>query len=349
MAEGGSALIEQLNEQRRKVDYDTFDITVKQLMEMVAERNIDVAPVYQRHFRWKADRQSQYIESVLLGIPVPSLFMAANADGTWELVDGLQRLNTLAHFAGSDEVRRQMGFSDSLRLEGLDKLSEFNGLTFEDLPQATRMQFVLKGIKVITITDKSDAGVRFDVFERLNKGGIALTAQEIRACVYRGEFNDFLDTLSENKLFSQVVLIPPDRQKDGTPQEMVLRFFAFLNGYKQFEHSVVSFLNDYMKAAGKDFDYAHGRQIFTKTFKQLAKAFPHGIRRGRNATPINLFEAVAVGAALAVQQNGQIRVPRSDAWLTDAAFVRATTEGTNNRRQVKLRIEHSLIHFGGTP
>jgi uncharacterized protein with ParB-like and HNH nuclease domain len=88
-------LLTQLNEYKRKVDFDTFDITVKQLISMVSDKLINVAPEYQRHFRWDRGRQSTFVESVFLGIPVPSLFTAANPDGTWELIDGVQRLNTL--------------------------------------------------------------------------------------------------------------------------------------------------------------------------------------------------------------------------------------------------------------
>ncbi len=86
-------LITQLGNLRRQVDFDTYDITVQQLVTMVEQSAIDVAPVYQRQFRWNAERRSALIESIFLGVPVPSLFMASNKDGTWELVDGVQRLS----------------------------------------------------------------------------------------------------------------------------------------------------------------------------------------------------------------------------------------------------------------
>jgi len=81
-------LQDQLNTQKRKVDFDTYDITVKEIINMVADDIIDIAPEYQRLFQWRDDRQSKFIESVLLGIPTPSLFMATNPDGTWEVIDG---------------------------------------------------------------------------------------------------------------------------------------------------------------------------------------------------------------------------------------------------------------------
>ena len=126
-------LTSQLNDQRRKVDFDTYDITVQQLIAMVETDVINVAPAYQRQYRWDELRQSRFIESIFLGIPIPSLFMAANPDGTWELVDGVQRLSTLVHFAGNEKARLKLGMRTRLELSNLEKLPDFKG-TFEALP-----------------------------------------------------------------------------------------------------------------------------------------------------------------------------------------------------------------------
>src|SRR5580658_3013427 len=94
-------LTEQLDREKRAVSYDMYDMTVRQLVDMVEGGEIEIAPEYQRHFVWDADRESELVESIYLGIPVPSLYMAANRDGTWEVVDGVQRLSTLVHFCGA--------------------------------------------------------------------------------------------------------------------------------------------------------------------------------------------------------------------------------------------------------
>ena len=183
-------LQEQLDTQKRKVDFDTYDITVKEIVNMVAENIIDIAPEYQRLFQWRDDRQSKFIESVLLGIPTPSLFMATNPDGTWEVIDGVQRLSTLIHFSDNDNAKRRTDISGDLILKDLGKLSNFNNKTFADMPKNIQMNFHLKPIKVTTLSDKSDKKVRFDLFERLNTGGLRLSDQEIRNCIYKGEFRD---------------------------------------------------------------------------------------------------------------------------------------------------------------
>jgi Protein of unknown function DUF262 len=223
------AFLEQLDQQRRRVDFDTYDITVQQLIAMVESGAIDVAPAYQRQFRWDKSKRSHLVESVFLGVPVPSLFMATNRDGTWELVDGVQRLSTLIQFAGTERARERLGLPTTLVLDGLEKLDELNGSTFADLPENLKLQFNLRPVKVVTLSDKSDLVVRFDLFERLNTGGVALTNQEIRACIYRGPLNELLERLAKSRDFHTVVRLTQRQEEDGTREECVLRFFALLH------------------------------------------------------------------------------------------------------------------------
>ena len=343
------ALITQLDNQRRKVDFDTYDIIAQQLVNMVESGSIDVAPAYQRQFRWDNKKRSHLIESILLGVPVPSLFMATNRDGTWELVDGVQRLSTLVQFAGSVDARQRLSLDKPLVLESLDKLGEFNGLGFADLPDSLQLQFRHRPVKVITLSDKSDKVVRFDLFERLNTGGVALTNQEIRACVYRGEFSNFLGQMAENPNFRKVVRLTQKQENDGTREECVLRFFAFLSNYKNFVHSVVEFLNEYMANASRSFNYSTGKKLFSKTYFKLGKFLPDGIVRTptRRITPINLFEGVSVGAALAIKKQKKLVRKNVRRWIQSAELKRYTTGATNTRAMVVGRIEYCRDRFLG--
>ena len=341
-------LMDQLDNQRRRVDFDTYDITVQQLISMVETGAIDVAPIYQRQFRWDNEKRSHLVESVFLGVPVPSLFMATNRDGTWELVDGVQRLSTLIQFAGSEEARRRLSLKKPLVIIGLEKLSELNELSFTDLPESIKLQFLLRPMKVITLSDKSDMIVRFDLFERLNTGGVALTNQEIRACIFRGQFNEFLEEMASNEDFHISVHLTQTQEKDGTREEFVLRFFAFLNRYKEFEHSVIDFLNDYMKDASKSFNYSLGRKTFRNTFEKLSSILPEGIVRGnRKITPVNLFEGVSVGAALALRKRDDLIRIKVKEWINSEELRKFTTGATNNRTTVINRIEYCRDKFLG--
>ncbi len=340
--------ITQLEQETRKVDFDSFDISVKEIISMSYDAIIDVAPEYQRQFRWPIENQSKLIESVFLGIPVPSLFMAANRDGTWELIDGVQRLNSLIHFAGSPEQLKKFSFESPLVLKDLEILSEFNGCTFDDLPSTLKLKFSLRPLKVTTLSDKSDMKVRFDLFERLNTGGIKLTDQEIRACVFRGQFNDFLTELSLNQDFNAVVNLPDPKLNDGTKQELILKFFAYKNNRDEFDHSVVGFLNNYMAESVKGFDYSKERKIFEETFSTLRKELPSGIKRGsRKNTPYNLYEAIAVGAAEAIEAGYDITNRNVVTWIDDAELTKLTSGATNSKPRVFSRINYCCERFKG--
>jgi len=343
----------QLKSQRRTVDFDTFDIQLQQLLQMLEDGEISVAPIYQRKFRWKNDQCSRLVESVLLGIPVPSLFMATNQSGSWEAVDGVQRLSSLAKFAGNEKLREKLQVGDELILTGLQKLTEFEGLKYRELPSNIQFHLRTRPLKVITLNDKSDSVVRFDLFERINTGGVALSDQEIRDCVYQGEFAQKLEELAKVADFKKVVKLTPLQQDDGTAEECVLRFFAYLDNYKTFDHSVKVFLNGYMSAADKKFDYAKMGQIFQKTFSELAKAFPSGLTRPgegrarRGNTPLNLFEGVSVGAALALKQVDSLVLKDLALWMASPTLKEFTTGATNSRSAVKGRIEYCRDHFLG--
>ena len=214
----------------------------------------------------------------MLGIPIPNLFMATNEDNTWEVVDGLQRLSAIVKFAGSNDLRERLNLDGALTLEELQKVDTFNGLVFRSLPTRIQQHIRTRPLKVVTLNDKSDKIVRFDLFERLNTGGVSLSKQEIRDCVFQGSFAELLDRLAGTEDFRRVVRLTKKQMIDGTIEECVLRFFAFLDRYQQFDHSVTYFLNDYMKDATEKFD-VRLKHEFCAVFRQLGECLPDGIKR----------------------------------------------------------------------
>jgi len=330
------------------VDFDTFDIQLQDLLRMLESGQISIAPAYQRQFRWDSERCSQLIESLMLGIPVPNLFMATNEDNTWEVVDGVQRLSAIVKFSGTDKLRHYLGLGRALALTGLQKIDAFNGSTFSSLPSMIQRHIGTRPLKVVTLNDKSDKVVRFDLFERLNTGGVSLSKQEIRDCVYQGPFAEKLDELASTPDFRTVVSLTNKQMKDGTIEECVLRFFAFLERYQEFHHSVTDFLNDYMEDASRSFDRALEDE-FRRTFRELRNCFPSGIRRpGRKGkTPLNLYEGVSVGAALALRETVQLNTYNVETWLGSDELRGYTTGATNDRRAVSGRIEYCRDRFLG--
>ena len=340
--------LQQLAEQKRKVDFNTYDMTTKELVSLVADGTINIAPEYQRQFRWEEERQSSLIESIFLGIPVPSLFMATNSDNTWEVIDGVQRLSTIINFVAAEdsEIRKKIKKDEPLKLQGLEKLSFFNDHTYSDLPSTVKLEFNLKPIKVITLSDKSDKLVRFDLFERLNTGGVKLSDQEIRSCVYRGDFVRFVKRLSRDENFVAVTKKPSRSETDGTKEELVLRFFAYLYDRESFEHNVRDFLNGFM-AKGQEMDLDEMEQIFRNVFVQLSR-LEHGIVKsanGKNTSTI-LWEAVTVGAAEAIRSGkDEINLNGFYEWVKDPEFNKTVTGATNSKPKVEQRIEFTKDKF----
>ncbi|HET9502739.1 MAG TPA: DUF262 domain-containing protein [Hymenobacter sp.] len=335
---------EQLESNRRSVAFDSYDIIVRQLFDMVSESLIDITPEYQRHFIWDEIRQSQLIESIFLGIPVPSLFMATNKDSSWEVIDGLQRLTTIVNFVGDEKIIKQVNPKcQKLILTGLDKLSNVNGLKYEDLPKSLQLLFQTRPIRVTVLNDRSDYTTRYDLFERLNTGGVILHPQEIRNCVYLGDFNDFIKECAENSNFLSVIKLTKNAERTGNTEELALKFFAYYEDRELFQHGVKDFLNDYMSRKTKSFkNKSELKKLFEKTFLTLNKLLPKGIVRGNrtNITPIVLYEAITVGAADILSAGKSISGPKLSQLLDDAELSRLTTGATNSRAKLIQRINY---------
>lgn len=337
-------LYAQFDQQRRKVDIDNLDVTVRELVRMVNSDEIDRAAEYQRKFRWDEERESKLVESLILGLPVPTIFVAANKDGTWELVDGLQRVSSLVHFVTEAPHAKgylAVGKTSPLLLEKLEQLSLFNGLSYADLPEAIRLQFLKRSVRVTAISDKSDRQVRFDTFQRLNTGGIILSPQEIRACVYRGPLIDFLETMASDDRLKKLVKLQTGKKDDGTLEEFVLKIFAYKEYRENFDGGVSSFLNDYCSEVVNTFDVAKGTSLIDRTIKALSKLFDGPIlKQGYGVTPLNLAEGIFIGAAELVDSRKGAFKPSKN-WLKDADLLRFTTKGTNTRAYLEGRISRA--------
>jgi hypothetical protein len=335
---------EQIDKNRRTVSFDSYDITVRQLYDMVVEAIIDIAPEYQRHFVWDETRQSQLIESIFLGIPVPSLFMATNKDSSWEVIDGLQRLTTIVNFVGDEQTIKRINKNCSkLTIAGLEKLDSLNGLQYEQLPKSLQHMFLTRPIRVTVLNDRSDYNLRFDLFERLNTGGVTLHPQEIRNCIYLGEFNDFIKNCSENENFKTVIKMTKNAERTGSYEELVLKFFAYYENRDKFVHSVNEFLNDYMAFKTSGFkNKTQLETIFNQTFETLNNLLPDGIVRGnrKNITPLVLYEAIAVGVADLISNNKNIPQEALVNLLNDNELTKLTTGATNSRNKLYQRIEY---------
>ncbi|HEX4065294.1 MAG TPA: DUF262 domain-containing protein [Acidobacteriaceae bacterium] len=335
----GPIIEQQLIEKQRTIDYDTKEFTVELLVKKFEDGDFFI-PHYQRAFVWHSDRQSKFVESVLLGLPIPFMFAADTGEGLLEVVDGAQRLNTLSSF-----------MDDNLRLHNLDILSELEGCIYADVPPSQQRKFKNRTLRMVVLSDRTTSESKFNIFERINTGSDSLRSSEIRKGAYSGPFYDFIEECAWKSDFVALCPVGEIPAKRGERQELVLRFFAYSERYLQFSHGVAPFLNQYMSEKTKLYrtdsssaekDKGNKRERFRKMLEFVRAYFPHGFAKGVNATttPRVRFEAISVGVSLALQGNPQL-VPHDLSWLTSNEFERhTTTHASNSAPRLRGRVEY---------
>ena len=181
------------------------DLSLGSIASMVESSAINIEHGYQRRERWNETKKSALIESFLLNIPVPPIYLAEDKYGKYSIIDGKQRVTSIYEF-----IRKKMKLSD------LENFKELQNITFDELPED--MQNALKirpYLRVITLLKQSDSNLKYEVFRRLNTGGDTLLPQELRNVLYRGQLNDLIISLSENSILHQQLKIDEKKKKDN--------------------------------------------------------------------------------------------------------------------------------------
>lgn len=337
-----------LQERRQRVDTDFFDLSLRELVRMVEEDELQARPEYQRKFRWSLETQCELIESLLMGLPIPAIFVATNANGSWDVVDGLQRVSTIVRFMGSDEARVKLSMGDPLILRNLPQLTRFEGVAFDDLPRQIKFLLEKRYVRVQVLNDQSVHEVRFELFRRLNAGAIALSPQEVRTVLYRGSFNLLLEELAEYPNFREIVKLKAPDQKNGTHAELALKFFAYLDWQNLFSGAVTTFLNDYMESRQGELDFSAERALFRQVSDELFRVLQGPVKRpGVAWTPQNQLEAIMVGAGILLRQGTTTFSPKAH-WLEDRDLIDASTKGTNTPKALNARIGRAVELLTGT-
>jgi hypothetical protein len=305
-------LDDQIDTERNNLRTDKIDLSYGELASMYEAGELKITPEYQRLFRWDEDKQANFIESLLLGFPVPAIFVAETENGVWELVDGLQRVSTVFEFMGvrrdpeGDLVKAsRLSFSakDSRRLSLLD------GFTFEEMSLRSRLTLKRTYCRVEVIKVGSASNMKYDVFERLNTGGSRLEPQEIRNAIFRATNPDFMfycDELASFPEFSNHLQISEYQEQSMFDRGLVLRFFTLKNNSEKFDHDVEPFITSYIKKVIRsevEFEQAEEGRIFKETFSLISAALGDDAwRHNRDGIPkgafsVYVFDAISVGVA----------------------------------------------------
>ncbi|WP_145193103.1 DUF262 domain-containing protein [Gimesia chilikensis] len=349
-----AALIQAADEQVAKVRTQGKDYSFNELLSMYEDEELIIAPEYQRLFRWTEVQASRFIESVILELPLPPIFVIEITDGKYELIDGLQRISSYFYFRGKlDAEHRAITPGVVLTLDGCDIVKGLDGFTYETLPRALEIKLKRHTIRVEVIRKESESRIRYHMFKRLNKGGSVLSEQEIRNCTIRlldDTVNQFLIDCTGNIDFVKTISpVNQQRMVERYDQELVLRFFAFKNWRDHYVHEVAEYLTEYMEAVADSsvtevtLDYNVERGIFEKTFRILnasmaEDAFAIVDKRGRTL-PFGVyhFEAFSLGLqphldALDPDNAEQMEQLSKCIWeiKRDDAFREITTGGGKN-------------------
>lgn len=260
----------EIPQEVRKITTQAYDKSVSDIVRMIEDGEIKLDPDYQRNYIWDNKKSSLLIESIILNVPIPVIYVSQEYDDTWSVIDGLQRLYSLKRF-----------FEGKFKLNGLEILSELNKQDIKSLnPKAQRM---LKNglLRVIMITHDSNEEIKYDVFMRLNTGSVHLTEQELRNCLYRGNLNKLLKELSQNKTW-QILLGVKEPHKRMADRELALRFLAIYQNWDTVKKELIgykgrmkSFLNVFMSSY-QNVDsptYSKFKHVFEDTIEKVLSIY----------------------------------------------------------------------------
>lgn len=269
----------QVPKELRKIRTQAYDKSVEDTVRMIEKGRIFLEPDFQRYSQvWDYKTASQLIESVLLNVPIPPIYVAEEDNGTWNIIDGLQRLTSFKNF-----------YEGKFKLRGLDSLKELNKQNYDSLNSNAKSILDNGSLRIILITKESHPEMKYDVFMRLNRGSVKLTEQELRNCLYRGNLNDMIKDLRNNQqLLNILKLDKPHKRMDDA--ELILRYFALsrhfneeelkINGYKGI---MKTFLNAYMD---------ENKTISEERVEELRQKFNNTLNKVFSIFGINSFKRI---------------------------------------------------------
>ena len=310
------SLQDELDGARKTIRTDSYAMSVGELVNLYRDGELDIHPEFQRFYRWSSRQKSMWIESILLGIPLPSIFVAQREDGVWDVIDGLQRISTILQLMG--ELKDEDGNTlAELILEETSYMPSLKGKRWSGGAKGDRLtseqQRLIKRAKldIKIILRESYEGSKYELFQRLNTGGSFLSDQELRSCLLISVNRDFyrwLHDLAQSPDFQSCLPIT-DRQRDEQYDlELAVRFVVLRTMSEQ-DYTGISELGEFLsaravgQAESSDFPYTVEKEAFETTFALLNAALESDVFRKYEPERvrftggflISAFEVIALG------------------------------------------------------
>lgn len=326
----------QIVELSKRIEFYLTEYSVELLANKMRKREF-VVPLYQREYTWEPERKSRFIESLVLGLPIPFLFFWEMPDGKLEIVDGSQRLRSIEEFV-----------LDDLRLGELQSLTTLSGFKFSDLPESRQRKINNRSIRGIILNEHADEQARFDMFERINTGSKIANMAEVRRGALAGPFMDLIIELSAIPKFAALAPVSKKALNEREREELVARFFAYSNGLDGYKDRPSAFIFNYVKKmnaeATKDPALIDRYRVrFQEMIDFIDRVFPYGFRRSPKgkATPRARFEAIAIGSRFALDERPDLaneNVADVAPWLAGEGFLKVTgSDGANAIARLRER------------
>ena len=327
------------------VRYLITDYTVEFLADKIRIEEYYV-PEYQREMIWDDPVQSRFIESVLIGLPIPPVFLWQDDDGRMEIVDGSQRMRTLRRFIDNELI-----------LSNLELLSNLNNFKFNDLLESRKRKFNARTLRSIVLEQATTTATRTEMFARINTGGRSANDAEIRRGSLPGAFTDLVIECAQHELFARLTPISQRLINAREREELVVRFFTFLESYNVADHDLPNwkdrpreYIFEFVASANKraiaEPTYIPNLKYeFDRMVQFVSSAFPHGFLKSPNGkqVPRARYEAIAVGSGLALRARPLLaNSPVSQVtWMDEESFMLVTTsDAANVRSKVIGRLDY---------
>ena len=309
-----SILEQSIEKYKKEIHSDAYPMSIGECVNMYINGEIDIQPEFQRFYRWSISQKTKFIESILLGIPIPSFFVAQRDDGIWDLVDGLQRFSTILSFMGELKDEKNIKIEPLILSEGT-YLKELNGLCWNKISNAIKLAFRREKLDFKIIKKESTSDTKYELFRRLNTGGSQLSEQEVRNCLLlmtNREFYEWIQNLSHDENFKSSIILSQDQIDKQYDLELIVRFIVYSSvDWKTISSNSFSdigeFLNDEIIKCAKnpDFDYTYYTEKFKNTFhiinnalgQESFKKFYSSENRHKGAFSIALYESISTGIA----------------------------------------------------
>lgn len=350
-------LDQDLTEQNNLLKTERLDLSLGELVNMYENAELVIHPAFQRYFRWTEEQQTKFIESLLLGIPIPPIFVATNSEGVWELVDGLQRVSTFLSFVGVLQSDVGINVTNEWELLEGDRVASIEGFTYKTLPQKYRFALRHYVIRVEILKWNSNYDMRYELFNRLNTSGSPLTQQEIRNCIFRDKssiFNDKLKEWAKISSFVNSLSLSQEMIERLFDEELILRFMSLMGGANSIRCSVSQHMTRFMEEAlgNPKFDYASYETLLYRTFNVLEPLGPNIYRQNNGAFATSLFDVITYGIAKNIdlyenKKTEEIRTIINTKVRQNENFLRFSRRGGNNqKKRIQNRIKIAEEIFG---